>query len=288
MVVEQALAVADAEGLDAVTIRRLAADLGVTPMALYWHVASKDELLAAMGDQLFTGLPPHTDPAFPWPDQLRELVGALVAALRAHPAAAALAAPRVLQNDEGRELTERALQLLRATGFPVGQAAQIAHHLLRAAISLVIESEVIEQAGAGASLDPGQRAEALRLKRLALLGLPQQRFPHLVEAADALTDCADEEAYYNFGIELLIVGIESSTPPSPRRSRRSSGSVTQAIPIGRLESAKAVGAEALADIVGARNALVPAPSRKTRPKTCSVMARYLRHPPVAGWRRPRP
>ena len=104
--------------------------------------------------------------------------------------------------------------------------AQIARHLLRTAISLVIESQVIEQAGAGASLDPGQRAEALRLKRLALLGLPQERFPHLVEAANALTDCADEEAYYNFGIELLIVGIESSTPPSPTHSRRSSGSTS--------------------------------------------------------------
>ncbi len=245
-VVERALAVADAEGLDAVTIRRLAADLGVTPMALYWHVASKDELLAAMGDRLFAGMPPHTDPASPWPDQLRELVGALVAALRAHPATAALAAPRVLQNDEGRELTERALQLLRTAGFPVEQAAQIARHLLRTAISLVIESQVIELAGAGASLDPGQRAEALRLKRLALLGLPQQRFPHLVEAADALTDCADEEAYYNFGIELLIVGIESSTPHhrgglGVRADRRRPCNPDR--PPGG--SAKAAGAEAL-------------------------------------------
>lgn len=225
-VVERALAVADAEGLDALTIRRLAAEFAVTPMALYWHVPSKEELLAAIGDRLFAGLPPHTDPAAPWPEQLRELAGALVAALRAHPAAAALAAPRVLQNDEGRELTERALQLLRAAGYPVEQAAQIARHILRTAISLVIESQVVEQAGARSGHDADRRAEAVELKRFALLRLPHQRFPRLVEAADALTDSADEDAYYTFGIQLLIIGIASSAPRSPTRSPRSNGSTS--------------------------------------------------------------
>ena len=43
--VEAAMALADREGLDALTIRRLAGEIGVTPMALYWHVKDKDELL---------------------------------------------------------------------------------------------------------------------------------------------------------------------------------------------------------------------------------------------------
>ncbi len=52
-IVDRALSIADAEGLDAVTIRRLGQELGVTPMALYWHVKNKEELLDAMGDRLF-------------------------------------------------------------------------------------------------------------------------------------------------------------------------------------------------------------------------------------------
>ncbi len=213
-VVERALAVADAEGLAAVTIRRLAQDLGVTPMALYWHVTGKEELLAAMGDRLFVGLPPDTGAATPWQVQLRDLARALTTALRAHPSVAALAGPRVLQNDEGRQLTERTLELLRTAGFPVEQAAEIARHTLRTTISLVIE-----QAATGSSLDPTQRAEDVRLKRLALRELPPERFPRLVEAADALACCADEEAYYSLGIDLLIAGIESNAPRSPARSR---------------------------------------------------------------------
>ncbi|NNN14048.1 MAG: TetR family transcriptional regulator [Acidimicrobiaceae bacterium] len=206
-VVTLALGIADAEGLAAVTIRRLAQDLGVTPMALYWHVSGKEELLAAMGDRVFVGLPPDTDPAAPWHDQLRELVVALTAGLRAHPSVAALAGPRVLQNDEGRRLTERALELLVIAGFPIEQAAKIARHALRTAVSLVMEL-----ATTGSSLDPVQNAEDVRFIRLALQGLPAERFPLLIEAADAFADCADEDAYYSFGIDLLIAGIESNVP----------------------------------------------------------------------------
>jgi TetR/AcrR family tetracycline transcriptional repressor len=55
-VVEVALTMADAGGLDTLTIRRLATHFGVTPMALYWHVKNKDELLDAMGDAVFAAV----------------------------------------------------------------------------------------------------------------------------------------------------------------------------------------------------------------------------------------
>jgi AcrR family transcriptional regulator len=52
-VVDAALRIADAEGLEVVTIRRLAHELSVTPMALYWHFKDKDRLLAAVADRLW-------------------------------------------------------------------------------------------------------------------------------------------------------------------------------------------------------------------------------------------
>ena len=217
-VVERALAIADDEGLAAVTLRRLAQELGVTPMALYWHVSDKDDLLAAMGDRLFRGLPPDTDPALAWQEQLRDLVLALTTALRSHPNVAALAAPRALQNDEGRCLTEAALALLHTAGFPVAQAAEIARHMLRTAISLVIE-----QAPNEPSHDPAQRGEDAQLKRLALRGLPPERFPRLVEAADALADCADEDGYYRFGVDLLLAGVTMHAPTSHVRQATGAG-----------------------------------------------------------------
>src|SRR5512135_623562 len=60
-VVQRALALADAEGLDALTIRRLATELGVTPMALYWHFRNKEELLAGLADQVWGELDTDVD-----------------------------------------------------------------------------------------------------------------------------------------------------------------------------------------------------------------------------------
>src|SRR5579862_2663509 len=58
-VVDRALKLADAAGLDALTIRKLAQDLGVTPMALYWHFRSKEDLLEGMAERVWEEIDVH-------------------------------------------------------------------------------------------------------------------------------------------------------------------------------------------------------------------------------------
>src|SRR5919201_4012821 len=126
-IIERALAIADEEGLEAVTIRRIAQEFGVTPMALYWHVPNKDELLAAMGGSFYVGLFEAAAAASgSWDRQLRTIVDCLIDALRVHPASAALAMQRALACDDGRKLAEHTLDLLRNAGFTVAQAADVA------------------------------------------------------------------------------------------------------------------------------------------------------------------
>src|ERR1700722_18996624 len=86
-VVAQALRLADTVGLEALTIRKLATELGVTPMALYWHFRSKDELLTGLVERVWTEIDLEVDRSAPWPDQLRTLFESLLVVLRAHPAA---------------------------------------------------------------------------------------------------------------------------------------------------------------------------------------------------------
>ena len=88
---------ADADGLEAVTIRRLAQDLGVTPMALYWHFADKDALLLAIAERLWDEAAAELGDVSDvqsgqagWA-QLDEIVGAAVTVLRARPGCATLA-----------------------------------------------------------------------------------------------------------------------------------------------------------------------------------------------------
>jgi len=213
VVVERALSIADVEGLEAVTIRRLAQEFGVTPMALYWHVSNKDELLAAMGDRLFDGLSVDAIAnTGPWPQQLRRVVAALVAALRTHPAAADLAATRVLQCAQGRELAEHTLKMLRGAGFSVTQAADIARHAMMTAVMLVTQ-----QAGEP-TIAADQRDAVTAAKRAGLASLPPEQFPHLIAAADALTDCPDDASYFQFGVDMFVRGVEAAAP-AKRRAR---------------------------------------------------------------------
>jgi TetR/AcrR family tetracycline transcriptional repressor len=202
-IVERALSVMDADGPDAVTIRRIAQEFGVTPMALYWHVANKDELLAAMGDALLAGvtLPPATGP---WHVQLRGVVDVLIRELGRHPAAAELVFPRILVAEPGLELTEFTLTLLEGAGFSPEQAADLARMGLHTAMMLVVQ-----RPGAESQAAVEQRDALLAAKRDHVQSLPVDRYPHVQAAAVALTDCEDEAAYYAFGVDLYIEGAQA-------------------------------------------------------------------------------
>lgn len=193
-VVDGALALADAEGLAAVTVRRLAGELGVTPMALYWHVRSKDELLDGMAAGVLERVDRSVDPGAPWPEQLRSLLGSLVAALQAHPSAAVLVATRTVSSEEGLRLTEALLDVLRCGGFPPAEATHVARHAVATAAHLV-------------GSEPRAAGEGDERARLLLESLPPEQYPRLVEAAGPLTRGAAPDAYVALGLELLLAGI---------------------------------------------------------------------------------
>jgi AcrR family transcriptional regulator len=203
-VVEGALALADADGLAGVTIRRLAERLGVTPMALYWHVRNKDELLDGMAARIFDAVDPAVDPSAPWQEQLRALLGSLLAALRAHPAAATLVSTRTVSSRGSLDVTEAALDILRRAGFSPAEATQIARHALGAVVNFVAgEPGVVARDEAESTREARQRA------RLVLETLPRDRYPRLIEAAEPLSVGVDPDAFAAFGLDLLLAGIEA-------------------------------------------------------------------------------
>jgi TetR/AcrR family tetracycline transcriptional repressor len=217
-VVDAALRVADAEGLDAVTIRRLAHDLGVTPMALYWHFADKEALLDAVADRLWDGamadLSASAEPADPW-EQLRHLCGVMVDAMRRHPAVAERVSMRVVTSDSGLAITERALGLLASVGFGPEQASAAAHFILLNTVTLVSS-----EPGAEIGTDPHERDAVVRGKRVLLATLAPDRYPHVVAAADFLVDCGNTDEYYGRGLDMVIGGVRSQVPHLPSRRRR--------------------------------------------------------------------
>jgi TetR/AcrR family tetracycline transcriptional repressor len=106
--------------------------------------------------------------------------------------------------EDGRIVTERALEILRTAGFSVVQAADIARQTMQTTSMLVSGL-----AGATPAAEAAVRDAYIAAKRGALEALPVARFPRLVEACGALTDCDDEVAYYGFGVDLVIGGVEA-------------------------------------------------------------------------------
>jgi TetR/AcrR family transcriptional regulator, tetracycline repressor protein len=201
-IVDGAIALADTEGLDAVTIRRLAQDQKVTPMALYWHFKDKGELLDGIAERLFADVRLPAPSRKPWPEQLRSILEALLDALRPHPEVAGLVSDRVLSSEAGLTLAERTLALLRHAGLSAEQAAQVAGYLLNA-VAMLVTSEPGREHGR----DSEARDDAIRRKTASLSGLPVQLYPSVVSSASVLAACPSPDAYFSLGLDMLIAGV---------------------------------------------------------------------------------
>jgi TetR/AcrR family tetracycline transcriptional repressor len=205
LVVDTALAIADAQGLDAVSFRRIATEFGVTPMALYRYVESKDELFGAIVDRAFEAFELPADANADWRDQLRELARAFRRVLLAHPAAAALYFVKAdTQSFSGLRIVERVLEVLAAAGFSSGEAALIEGDLERTVLGLVL----FETRRASLWSSTEEQEARIREMRGRLLALPAEEFPRVVASADILCGPADAEAAFEFAVELLIGGLE--------------------------------------------------------------------------------
>jgi TetR/AcrR family tetracycline transcriptional repressor len=211
VVAERALHIGDTDGLEAITIRRLAQELGVTPMALYWHFKNKDELLLGLVDHALAEVRADRAAGDPWPDQLRAMVTALIRAMRAHPCLPGLLLGVDKHNVESiTRATDDALGLLAEAGFTLEEGYWIASYLLQAAIGLVSA-----QPGCPPSVPTGRADEWLRQRRLQLQGLPMEHYPHLVNLADSYRTQPDLDRYFEFGIDLVLGAVQKMATGRP-------------------------------------------------------------------------
>ena len=202
VVAQRALVLADRVGPEALTIRKLATELGVTPMALYWHFRSKDDLLTGVADRIWGEVDIAVDWSAPWTDQLQGMFKSLLSVLRAHPAAPQLLLrTEKLHSEAAMKATETALEVLRRAGFSPEDASAVARTAMWTALMLVMAEPGSEFP------DPEERVEKQRKHQVELATLPQAKFPRLVECALPMTACDDPEEHYKFGVEMFMAGV---------------------------------------------------------------------------------
>ena len=135
-VIDTALGIADDSGLDAVTLRRVARRLGVTPMALYRHVDDKDALLDQMADRLYAELEPDPAGTDDWWQAIADLARATRRVLLAHPWASPLFA-RPLAGPNSHAVDEALRTHLTAAGFTPAETRELHDQLTNMVFGLI-------------------------------------------------------------------------------------------------------------------------------------------------------
>jgi TetR/AcrR family tetracycline transcriptional repressor len=203
-VVKRAVGLMAEAGLEALTLRRLAAELGVSAPTLYWHVRDKRQLLDLMAEALVAKGDRSTAPAHgqPWWDWLAERARVQYRALVSHRDAALVVAGNRPTEARLPEI-EQVVASLVVVGFPPAEA-------LRTILSIgnyVIGCAVERQAEAARPADPERDARLLARIRQA------GDLPALTAAMAGLGDPgspAAAEASFEHGLALLIAGIRAT------------------------------------------------------------------------------
>jgi AcrR family transcriptional regulator len=129
-VVAAALHLADTEGLEALSMRRLGRAVGIEAMSLYAHVSSKGEILDAITEAVYADVElPPVDPELPWTDEVAALTRALRDALVRHPGTLPAVATRFATGPAATRLSDRMLAALRRAGFGAREAIYVSNGL---------------------------------------------------------------------------------------------------------------------------------------------------------------
>ncbi|MEV4622662.1 GntR family transcriptional regulator [Asanoa sp. NPDC049573] len=209
-VVRSAIAIADTESLSMLTMRRVAADLGVATMSLYRHVPGKDELIQAMLDTVLGDDPLPDEPPPHWRARLEAAARQMWHTFAAHPWAAdsvSLTRPQFLPNL--LPYSEWSLGALRALGFGVDEMMHIHLSLFGhvRASALNLSEEMRARDDTGVTNDEWADSHGSEIE--ALLAARPERFTGLRYVAEQGFDY-DIEAVFEAGLRLLLDGVAAA------------------------------------------------------------------------------
>jgi AcrR family transcriptional regulator len=204
-VLREAVRLADAHGLAAVTMRRVAEELGVEAMSLYHHVSGKAALLDGMAEvvvrEVVARVATVQEPEAPWPGQVRATILGAREVVLAHPWAATLVAGRTTVDESLLTYFDTLGGRMRRAGLSV----DLVHHAMHALGSraLGFSQELFEEGDDGPPLDE------------ATVAAMAARYPTIAEVAAlaaghdpaSTIGWCDDQAEFEFGLDLILDGL---------------------------------------------------------------------------------
>ena len=208
-IVAAGIAVADAVGLAALSMRRVAAELGGAPMSLYRHVRDKDELLLQMMDAAIAEVT-LPEPPDDWRTGLELAARALWAGFRRHPwlpAALSLTRPQLLPG--ALSYSEWVLGVLSRAGWDA--TTTFTTHLtvftFVRGLAVNLEQEAEAEAASGVTDDEWMTGQESALEALVADG----RHPHFTRVLSSMEFDLDLDALFEFGLSRLLAGIAATS-----------------------------------------------------------------------------
>lgn len=203
-----ALALVDERGLDALSMRSLAAAVGTGAMTLYNHVADRAELDALVIDAVMAEARWKRSASYDdWRDEVRAVATTIWRAVRAHPHVVPLILTRRSRSPALAELSEALLRGLARSGRS-GAELLIAFRTVSAFIAGMAQVELAGPLSVQAGEEPQEVIDRFR-------ALPADRFPHLIEIATAAMRSTAEREFKR-GLEVVIAGLSAASVKGER------------------------------------------------------------------------
>ncbi len=204
LIVDTALAILRAEGLDAVTMRRVATELDTGPASLYVYIAGRDELRIAMLDRVAGAVPLQAPDPGRWRDQVHALMRGVLDVMEAHPGIATVAVANPPTSERTLLFADNLMGVLLAGGVSVQDAAWACDILPLIATATAVETAAYESRGGGPELE----AEVIAQLAATFAALPPERFPHLAAHHRAMTAGSGAERF-RYSIDVFLDGLEA-------------------------------------------------------------------------------
>ena len=203
LIVHAAVELVEREGARALSMRAVGAELGVSAMAMYRHVPSKDALIEGIAEYVMTGLDVPEDPATDWKEGARALMRAFRAIAQEYPRSLALVVASRIAIPVGLRAIERALSLCADAGLDGPTSV----HVTRAMMAYALGSQLREAA-------QGRRQDTDDDPAATVRTLSAGRFPHVASLPAELVEHGPD-ADFEFGLELFLSAIESMGQHTP-------------------------------------------------------------------------
>jgi AcrR family transcriptional regulator len=217
-IVRTATAIADVEGISAVTMRRLATELDVAVMSLYRHVPGKDDLVLLMADRVLGEVALPDPLPEDWRAQIEALARSQWSLMKQHPwMSSVMSLTRPLLVPKGMALMDRNMQILRSLGFDVPTTLHVAVVLsgLLLGVGASLQMELHAQRDTGLTSAEWSQLQGDAFDEIVV----QSRFPALAELIDVPDFNLELDDVYEYGLGLILDGLAQRRPSQPGPGR---------------------------------------------------------------------